>query len=81
MKSVATVVLCLLLASCLAFAQGVGASGDLKGTVTDPQGAVVSGATVTVTQPERGTKRTTNTDSNGDYRVPGLLPANYDITV
>ena len=81
MKSVATVVLCLLLASCLAFAQGVGASGDLKGTVSDPQGAVVGGATVTVTQPERGIKRTTTTDANGDYRVPGLSPANYDITV
>jgi hypothetical protein len=81
MKSVATVVLCLLLTSCLAFAQGVGASGDLKGTVTDPQGAVVSGATVTATQPERGTKRTTTTDANGDYRLPGLLPAVYDITV
>ncbi|HYX70830.1 MAG TPA: carboxypeptidase regulatory-like domain-containing protein [Terriglobales bacterium] len=81
MKSVATVVLCLLLATCMAYAQGVGASGDLKGTVTDPSGALVTGATVTVTQPDRGTKRTTTTDANGDYRVPLLPPANYDVSV
>jgi len=81
MKSFVTVVLCLLLATSLTYAQGVGASGDLKGTVTDPQGAAVSNATVTVVQPERGTKRTTTTDSDGNYRVPGLPPANYDVTV
>jgi hypothetical protein len=81
MKSLAAVVLCVLLASSLAYAQGVGASGDLKGTVTDPSGAAVPNATVTVVQPERGIRRTTTTDSNGDYRIPGLPPANYNVTV
>ena len=43
-------------------------SGDLTGTVTDPSGAVVSGATVTLKSDATGATRTTTTGSNGTYR-------------
>ena len=38
-----------LLLTGMVFAQGIGASGDIRGTVTDPSGAVVTNATVTAT--------------------------------
>ncbi len=71
----------LALASSAAYAQGVGASGDIKGTVTDPTGAVLPKATVAVVETERGFRRTTTTDDNGQYRVTGLPPATYDVSV
>jgi hypothetical protein len=62
-------------------AQGVGSSGDIKGTVTDSNGAVVANATVSATDAEKGTKRTTTTDAQGNFRISGLQPAAYDISV
>ena len=38
-----------LLLTGMVFAQGIGASGDIRGTVTDPSGAVVTNANVTAT--------------------------------
>ncbi|HEV2991687.1 MAG TPA: TonB-dependent receptor, partial [Candidatus Angelobacter sp.] len=71
----------LLLVASIAHAQGVGASGDIKGTVTDPQGAVVTNATVEAVDVAKGTKRSVPTDSNGQYQVTGLLPAVYTLSV
>ena len=65
---------CLLIAG-FAHAQGVGASGGLKGLVTDPSGATVANATVTATDVAKGTKRTVSTDANGEYQIPGLSPS------
>jgi Protocatechuate 3,4-dioxygenase beta subunit len=73
--------MCLLLLTGLTHAQGVGASGDIKGTITDTNGAVVANATVSATDTEKGTKRTTTTDSQGQYRISGLPPAVYDVSV
>lgn len=72
---------CLFLAASMAHAQGVGASGDIKGTITDPSGAVVSNATVDVLDANKGTRRNSTTDSNGQYHVTGLSPAVYTITI
>ncbi|HEX2715708.1 MAG TPA: TonB-dependent receptor, partial [Candidatus Acidoferrales bacterium] len=69
------------LASNVAYSQGVGASGDIKGTVTDPSGAVLPKATITVVETERGFRRSTASDDNGQYRVAGLPPATYDVSV
>src|SRR5580700_3486070 len=43
-------------------------TGDLTGTVTDPSGAVVSGASVTAKSTGTGSSRTTTTTSSGAYR-------------
>ncbi|HUI84598.1 MAG TPA: carboxypeptidase regulatory-like domain-containing protein [Candidatus Binatia bacterium] len=56
-------------------------SGDLTGTVTDPSGAVVSGAAVTLKSDATGATRTATTGSNGNYRFSLLSPGNYTITV
>src|SRR5215472_3833124 len=74
------VLACLLLAG-MAFGQGLGTSGDIKGTVTDPSGAVVSGAVVTATNVDKGIKHTVNTDANGQFFLTGLPPAVYSVSV
>jgi hypothetical protein len=70
-----------LLAVCpVAWAQGVGASADLTGTVTDPSGAEVPNAKVTAIDTARGSERSVMTDEHGFYRLPGLAPATYKLT-
>lgn len=46
-----------------AFAQG--STSEITGKVTDPNGAVVAGATVTATDANKGVARTSTTDSEG----------------
>lgn len=77
----------ILLATCLfpcshaTRAQGAGASADLTGTVTDPTGAEVPNAKITVTDPGKGVERSATTDEHGFYRVSGLAPATYKVSV
>ena len=70
----------LLLSSALLFGQG-GATGTILGTVLDNSGAVVNGATVTVTNVATGVINHTKTGSSGDYTVPFLQPGTYKVTV
>ena len=72
---------CLFPAGHATRAQGVGASGDLTGTVTDPTGAGVPNAKVTVTDPAKGEARSVMTDEHGFYRVSGLAPTGYKVIV
>lgn len=57
------------------------AGGGLSGTVTDPKGALVAGATVTVTAPATNQKFTAKTDQQGRYKVEGLPAGVYVVTV
>ena len=75
------IVLASLLLTGMVFAQGIGASGDIRGTVTDPSGAVVTNAAVTATDLAKGIKHTVATDSNGQFRLTGLQPAAYSLSV
>ncbi len=77
---------CLLLAAWLlwvplTYAQGVGASGVIRGTVTDPTGGVIPNANVTVADAQNGLQRTAVTDSSGQYQFSGLPPTTYSVTV
>ena len=45
---------------------------NLTGTVSDPSGAAVSGATVAVSYPDTGFKRTVQTGASGNYSIPAL---------
>src|SRR6266478_946123 len=74
-------VLGLLPSSPVASAQGVGASADLTGTVTDPSGANVPNAKVTALDIGKGLQRSVVTDEHGFYRLSGLAPANYKLSV
>jgi hypothetical protein len=60
---------------------GQGSFGRILGTVTDQTGAVLPGATVSITDTERGLARTVNTDSAGEYNAPNLIPGTYTIRV
>jgi Carboxypeptidase regulatory-like domain len=60
------------------FAQ-TSSTGALTGTVTDPSGAVISGATVTATNVGTGQARATTTDSSGSYKFGLLPPGNYSL--
>jgi hypothetical protein len=75
----ARIALILLLACALLLAQGE--RGTLNGTVTDPTGAVVPGATVKVLNVATGVETTVQTTTAGVYRVPYLPPGTYKITV
>ncbi|HYY72865.1 MAG TPA: TonB-dependent receptor [Candidatus Bathyarchaeia archaeon] len=54
---------------------------SIQGVVTDPQGAVVSGATVTLKNLDTNQTQTATTDENGIYNFGALSPNQYSITV
>src|ERR1700686_5205926 len=54
-------------------------TGALTGTVTDPSGGVIAGATITLVNNATGQSQTTTTSSNGTYRFSLLSPGDYSI--
>lgn len=62
-----------------AFSQGT--TTRITGTVTDPQGAPVSGATVSITRQGMTTPLTTQTSDSGQYIFDLIQPGTYEITV
>src|SRR5215510_326948 len=56
-------------------------SGEITGLVTDPSGAAVAGATVTVTNKATGATRISATNSEGLYAFPSLLPGEYELKI
>lgn len=75
--AVCVAVLSCMLAAVPAAAQAVRAT--VLGTVADRTGAVLPGATVTITNTETGVAQVTVGDSQGRYTVLNLLPAPYDL--
>ncbi len=57
-------------------------TGTINGTVTDPNGAVVSGATVTITDAEKKVViRTATTNEEGFFSIPNLPSGLYDVSI
>ncbi len=56
------------------------ASASIAGTITDSQGGVLPGVTLTVQNAENGVVRSSVTESDGKFRVPGLNPGRYNLT-
>jgi predicted porin len=71
----------LVLSAMLVFPAHAQVSAQLSGVVTDPSGAAVSGATVTVKNIGTGASQTTSTDSSGRYQVASLPLGHYEIRV
>jgi hypothetical protein len=78
---VVAVVSALMLASS-AYAQGGGASstGTIQGRISDAQGAVLPGVTVTATSPSLLGQQTTVSSETGNYRFPAVPPGTYTLT-
>jgi carboxypeptidase family protein len=53
----------------------------IQGVIADAQGAVVEGATITLTAKETGISKTTTSDSSGVYAFSGLAPGRYSLVV
>jgi hypothetical protein len=80
-KIIALVTLAIIaFATPLLMAQSL-VSGDISGTVTDPTGAVVPGATVVIKSVDTGTTQTATTNASGVYRFSLLRPGAYALTV
>ena len=69
----------LVLVGSYAYAQE--SRGSITGQVTDPTGATVSNAAVTVTSTDTGAISRVNSTQEGFYTVPGLLPGGYTVRV
>ncbi len=54
-------------------------SGVITGTITDPQGGVLPGVTLTLRNVDTGFTRTTVSGTDGSYRMAGLPPGRYDL--
>jgi outer membrane receptor protein involved in Fe transport len=79
MKAVRNV-LAFVMLTCLSLsAQQI--TGNIRGTVTDPSGAVIQGASVTARQAETGLSRMTTTDREGNYVLLELPVGHYSLQV
>jgi len=71
-------VACIILSTVIAQAQY---RASIQGVVTDPQGAVVEGAKLTLTNLETGQSTATTSDAKGIFNFSGLPPAKFSLTV
>jgi hypothetical protein len=77
----AWITLCLLVLGCAGRAAAQVNTGSLSGTVTDPQGLAVKGAKLTLTHATTGAERTAVADDSGRFKVVGLTPGRYKLSV
>jgi hypothetical protein len=75
----AVLLLCLLAAATAALAQGV--SGRIVGTVLDSTGALISKASVTISNQDTGAVTRVATNASGQYRADTLSPGNYEVKI
>ncbi len=70
-----------LMVPAAAIARAQSFTGSISGTVTDPAGAVIPNATVTLTAVDTGRTRTATTNGAGEYNFPSLPPGAYKVRV
>ncbi|HUI42461.1 MAG TPA: TonB-dependent receptor [Terriglobia bacterium] len=73
--------LCFAAVPSVVAAQTLGGAGGVSGTVTDPSGAVIVGAAVTIYNPVSGFTRTATTDSAGEFAISNAPFNPYHLTV
>ena len=71
----------LVLGACAFNIKAQAVYGSISGTVTDPSGAVVPGATVTITDIDRKTTDSVTTNESGLFVKDRLLPGHYEVKV
>jgi hypothetical protein len=72
---------CIVFLSSALFAQSTGNSGTISGTVTDPTGALVPGAAVTIHNPVSHYERTATTDKTGHFQFTNVPFNPYHLAV
>src|SRR6202521_4593964 len=77
LRSTRCLALCLFLLSSVAFAQRI--TGSITGTVVDPSGAAVAGASIGVTDESTGKTFQTKSQADGTFQVIELLPGTYAV--
>jgi Carboxypeptidase regulatory-like domain/TonB dependent receptor len=77
----ALLALLILSLSAICMAQSQATTGQIVGTVKNPNGEVIPGATVTVTNMETGQSQTLTTNDEGGFRAVSLQPGNYTVDV
>jgi hypothetical protein len=80
MRKVVVLLVVCVVAATVAFAQST-TDGAIGGTVFDKTGAVVGNAKITVHNNGTNAEQTVNADSSGYYRVSGLQPGSYTVTI
>lgn len=80
LRSIVIAAAATLLFAVSGFAQSQATSADLTGTVADPNGAVVAGATVTARGAGTGVVRTATSGADGSFQMIGLPPGDYEVT-
>ena len=81
LRAFLSIVAVLFLVCSAAFAQSQATTGLIQGTVVDPNGAVVNGASVNVKNKETGFERTVSSNSDGFFSAPLLPLGKYTVTV
>lgn len=71
----------ILLVACTGSLHGQTASTSLRGTVTDPSGSIVPGASVTIENQASGFHASVMTDASGAYEFVQIVPGRYKVTV
>src|SRR5262250_398643 len=72
--------LSLLLLTCVVRSQSISVSGEIRGTITDPSGAILQKTTVIATNTQTGLRRSAVTDTSGQFQITGLPPAAYEVS-
>jgi len=72
---------CLLLAMGMCAVSQTQTTGRISGTVKDPQGAVIAGASVTIENPATADRRSVQTDGSGNFSVLQLPSARYEVNI
>lgn len=78
-KFICSVITLLLAFSVAAFGQFT--TGTVEGTVTDPNGGAVNGATITLTNSSTSAVQTTTSNDQGFFTFRSLTPGNYSLTI
>lgn len=81
LRKIACLAISVILLAALTFAQSEVGSATLNGTVTDPSGAAVAGAKVTIRNAATGFTRSMEASNTGLYSFSGLPVGSYEVTV
>ncbi len=74
-----TTIFCLFVGFGQIFAQSQASTGQITGVVSDSTGAVVPNATVTISNKDTGSNKTSSTNDNGIYKFISVQPGSYTV--